>query len=110
MIKRKREEEVHLFIFLFRCSGKMCVLLVIAAVLVVIALFLVYSGILHRVEVHVGQPSMPGPVDVAYKVGRGPYKNVRPFFDELGTICKGGKLFGIYYDDPGVSCHRIVVL
>lgn len=81
------------------CTFFLFVLFVIA----VVALFLIYSGLLYKVEIKLGLPYLINkPVKILYKFGRGPYKHTHPFFVELRDCVPEATLIGVYYDDPNV--------
>ncbi|XP_078585725.1 testis-expressed protein 264 homolog [Branchiostoma floridae x Branchiostoma japonicum] len=80
----------------------MVVALVVGIVVAVVAVVLVYaihSGLFHKVTVTTGAPPI-GQFTGAYKHYRGPYRNAGPTFRALGDICPDRKCFGIWYDDP----------
>lgn len=82
------------------CSFFLLVLFVIA----IVALVLLYSGLLFKVDIKLGLPFLINkPVKILYKFGRGPYKHVGPYFSELRDSTPEATLIGIYYDDPEVS-------
>lgn len=58
-----------------------------------------YSGVFYNIVIGAGKPPITN-VEVAYLVGRGPYKNA----GELFTVVTGAAPFqrplGVYYDDP----------
>nr|KAG5697111.1 hypothetical protein BaRGS_002027 [Batillaria attramentaria] len=59
------------------------------------------------VDVGAGHPPL-GAAVIAYKFGRGPYKEVGPLFTEVCTIAPDNKCLGIYYDDPKkVEANRL---
>ena len=64
-----------------------------------IVLFVVYSGIFTRIEVGAGKPPVLN-FTVAYKYGRGPYKDTAHLFTEVTSIAPKLRCVGFYYDDP----------
>ncbi|XP_014668750.1 PREDICTED: testis-expressed sequence 264 protein-like [Priapulus caudatus] len=60
---------------------------------------LYYSGIFHDVVIGAGKPPVAN-VEVAYLIGRGPYKHAGKLFTQVtaaAPMCRG---IGLYYDDP----------
>ena len=79
-------------------------LLVIATLGVIILLlfiFLVYSGLLRKIVVKVAEPPL-GAGTFIYKFYTGPYREAAKAFNELMTmkLTKRHTPIGIYYDDP----------
>lgn len=75
------------------------IVLLILSLLVTIAGFLLYSGLLSEVDIRTGSPPIKN-ITIAYKFREGPYKDCGSTFTESCSI--GPKLYciGVYYDDP----------
>ena len=79
------------------------VVAIIVVLLVIIFGVLVHSGLLHNITVSTGKPPIQN-VTVAYKFGRGHYKNSRHPCCEAADLAPSKRTFGIYYDDPKKVC------
>ncbi len=75
--------------------------LIALIILVLLTLFgvLLYSGLITKITVGAGKPPIEN-VTIAYKFGRGPYKNTGELFTEVTSIAPQQRCIGIYYDDP----------
>jgi len=81
----------------------MYLLCAIVAVVVLLLLTLfgaaVYSGLLHNIQIGVGNPPISN-VTIAYKFDRGPYNNCGYLFCEAQSLAPKLRSIGVYYDDP----------
>ncbi|GAB1608693.1 testis-expressed protein 264-like [Argonauta hians] len=68
-------------------------------ILLSIFALLVYSGLFYNIQISTGRPPI-GEIVVAYKFGRGPYKDAGHLFSEVVRLAPYKKTIGIYYDDP----------
>ena len=75
----------------------------IAALIVImfctIIAFVLYSGLFTSIVIGAGSPPIQK-VTIAYKFGKGPYKDTGANFTEVTSIAPNHKNIGIYYDDP----------
>ncbi len=82
-------------------------LLILAAAVILVFLYLIHSGLFEKIEVKVGQPPIVGRLTVYYKFHVGPYSKVHKLFHEVTDLLpKGATSVGIYYTKPGVR-YRI---
>ncbi len=75
----------------------LCLFLVSLAL--TLAAYIIYSGLFASIEVSSREPCY-GDLTMAYKTGRGPYKNVGAIFTETYSLFPSNRCLGIYYDDP----------
>ena len=75
------------------------ILCLIALAIVTFLIFLIYSGLLHSVNVRTEAPPIQQCL-FAYKTWKGPYKDVGRLFMEAAGIAPEEPCVGIYYDDP----------
>ena len=54
---------------------------------------------MHNVVVGAGNPPIKKTM-IAYKFGKGPYKDTGATFTEVTSIAPSNRSIGIYYDDP----------
>ncbi|XP_013383874.1 testis-expressed protein 264-like [Lingula anatina] len=83
----------------------------IVAILLTVLGFLVYSGLFADIVVGAGPPPV-GKLYVAYKFGKGSYKDAGYLFTEAVSIVADLRCIGVYYDDPdevGLGEQRYVV-
>lgn len=71
----------------------------VVVLLLVVAGFFIYSGLLYSPVVHMSRPTSI-PRRAAYVLKRGPYKGILPECGKLQKIASGARHFGLYYDDP----------
>jgi hypothetical protein len=62
-------------------------------------IYVFQSGLLARIDVKTVEP-VRGPMVVAYKTGKGSYKNAGELFTDACSIVFNRQHIGIYYDDP----------
>lgn len=65
---------------------------------------LIHSGLFAPVDIKVKKPPI-GKVVIAYKDGRGPYKECGANFSEATSIAPEKKQIGLYYDPPDKVCY-----
>ena len=82
----------------------LCLAALILLILITIFGFVVYSGLFATIIPGAGPPPIKN-VKIAYKFGRGPYKNVGPIFTEVCSLAPRLRCVGIYYDDPKRVCY-----
>ena len=80
-------------------SATMVLPMLALIVIVGLAGYLIYSGIFHRVTVDT-KPAPFGELVIAYKTGKGAYKNTASIFGQAHALLPGHLCIGIYYDDP----------
>lgn len=68
--------------------------------------YLVYSGLLTRVEVETRETPY-GPIVIAYKTRTGPYRTAGELYTESYCLLPHRQQVGIYYDDPQVRFVEI---
>ena len=61
--------------------------------------YVIQSGMFASIEVKTMEPNF-GPMVVAYKTGKGPYKGAGEIFTDICSIVLNRDHIGIYYDDP----------
>ncbi|XP_071486196.1 testis-expressed protein 264-like [Diadema antillarum] len=71
----------------------------LVALILTVALLVVYTGLFEKVEVKSGKPHI-GNVRVAYKYAKGPYSECGAVFTEIVCLAPNVRTIGIYYDDP----------
>ena len=76
-----------------------CVMLLLLCLTIIALLYV--SGIVSPIDVGAGTPPI-GKATIAYKFGRGPYKNAGNLFNDVTKYAPEFKCLGIYYDDPKV--------
>nr|ACO12595.1 Testis-expressed sequence 264 protein precursor [Lepeophtheirus salmonis] len=78
------------------------VLGLLLACLVALYLYAVYSGLSHRIAVGTKEPDVFGEkgLVVAYKTGKGPFKECGSLFSEAYSLLPTNNTIGLYYDDP----------
>ena len=77
-----------------------CLLAVLILIILLTILgFAIYSGLFVTINPGAGPPPIKN-VKIAYKFGRGAYKNVGPIFTEVTSLAPKLRCIGIYYDDP----------
>ena len=77
----------------------LCVLLLTVLLFLTVFFYVIYSGLLDSVQVGAGKSPIKN-VEVAYKFGRGPYRDTGSVFTEVTSIAPKLRCLGIYYDDP----------
>lgn len=73
--------------------------LLLGLVAVILAAYVLYSGLLSTIEVQTGFPPIKK-VTIAYKFRKGPYSNCGPLFQEARKIGPKFPCIGVFYDDP----------
>ena len=74
------------------------ILILVAILLAVFLGCLVHAGFFYTLRIWTSIPySIPS--RVAFKVYRGPYKNVGAGFNDIRQVAPSLKKFGVYYDD-----------
>ena len=77
----------------------LCIVIVLA-LLVIIGLWYAYSsGVFFNITIETKESPYPN-FHVAYKLIRGPYKNVGKGFEDVFKIAPEYQSFAVYYDDP----------
>lgn len=73
--------------------------------MVIIAVYLICSGLLYKVEVTVKEKPLDAELEIHYKVGRGSHSSCSAYYDEMKELAKTATRIGIFYDDPRVNGH-----
>ncbi|XP_056131410.1 testis-expressed protein 264 homolog [Lampris incognitus] len=89
----RREETMSDFLI------SLLILALIACLIVTVAGFALYSGLLHEVVIRTGSPPIRS-VTIAYKFREGSYKDCGAAFTESCSIGPKLRSIGVYYDDP----------
>ena len=71
----------------------------IVLILICLGYYVIQSGLFATIDVKTVEPKT-GPMVVAYKTGKGPYKGCGDLFTEIYSLIMNRDLIGIYYDDP----------
>lgn len=61
--------------------------------------YIIQGGLFSKIEVKTVEPKR-GPMTIAYKSGKGPYKGAGDLFSDITSILLDCNCIGIYYDDP----------
>ena len=81
-------------------------ILVFVILIAVGLLILTHAGFFYTLRLRMVPPPVL-PLNVAYILKTGPYKNSGAEFKKLSTLAPKTKLFGIYYDDPDMVNYLI---
>lgn len=75
------------------------IVLVVVCLIVTLAVFLLYSGLMSEVVIKTGSPPVRN-VTIAYKYREGSYKDCGSTYTESCSIGPKLRSIGVFYDDP----------
>jgi len=88
-------------------SLEQALVMLLLLTLVTLFTYLVYSGLWTSITVTTEEPHY-GPLTIAYKSGRGPYREAGNLFTESYCLLPHREQVGLYYDDPeGVPASEL---
>lgn len=75
------------------------ILVIVVCLIVTIAVFVLYSGLLSEIDIKTGPPPIKN-VTIAYKFKEGQYKDCGAAFTETCSLAPKLRTIGVFYDDP----------